>query len=141
MAEDFEKERKKWSKFKNFIKNDYGIRRRYIEQLREMQSKDKKEELKYSIMKVKVKLEEEEGNSPKETDIAKSHWKMKKVTRLILIELLGQRNKKMILEAKGKQLDVNDFTKFEFITPIGEFALGENVYVQFNKKFNQGTNM
>ena len=143
MAEDFEKERKKWSECKNVIRNDYGIRLRYIEQLREMQSKDKKEDLKYSIMKVKVKLAEEEGNSPKETDIAKSHWKMKKAARLILIEMLGQRNKKMILEAKGKPLEENDFdsSKFEFITPISEFALGENVYVQFNKKFNPGTNM
>ena len=141
MAEDFENEKRKWSECKNVIKNDYGIRRRYIEQLREMQAKDKKEELKYSIMKVKVKLMEEEKSSSKESDIARTHWKMKRAARLILIEMLGQRNKKMIVNAKGKTREEVDSTKLDFITPIGEFALGENVYVQFNRKFNPGTNM
>ena len=141
MEEDFENKRKKWSECKNVIRNDYSIRRRYIKQLRDMQSKNKKEELKYSIMKVKVKLAEEEGNNPNDTYIAKSHWQMKRVARLILIEMLGPRNKKMIIEAKGKPLTEIDFSKFDFITPVGEFALGENVYVQFNKEFNLGTNM
>ena len=141
MAEDFENERKKWSECKNVIRNDYGIRRRYIEQLREMQSKNKKEELKYSIMKIKIKQAKEEGKNQKESDIAKHHWRMKKVARLVLIEMLGQRNKKMIIETKEKPLFDVDFDKLEFITPIGEFALGENVYVQFNRKFNPGTNM
>ena len=55
--------------------------------------------------------------------------------------MLGQRNKKIIVNAKGKPLEEVDSTKLDFITPIGEFALGENVYVQFNRKFNLGTNM
>ena len=92
-------------------------------------------------MKVKLIQVEEEGNNQKDTDIAKHHWRMKRVARLILIEMLGQRNKKKIIEAKEKPLYDVDFEKLEFITPIGEFALGENVYVQFNRKFNPGTNM
>ena len=108
MAEDFENESKKWSEYKNVIKNDYGIRRRYIEQLREMQSKDKKEELKYSIMKVKVKQLDEEGSNAKDADIARNHWRMRRAERLIMIDMLGQRNKKMILEAKSKPKDEKD---------------------------------
>ena len=73
MAEDFKKERKKWIECKNIIQNDYGLRRRYIKQLREMQSKNKKEELKYSILKVKIKAVEDEDQPPKESDIAKNH--------------------------------------------------------------------
>ena len=38
--------------------------------------------------------------------------------------MLGQNNKKMLLEAKGKQMDIQELNKAEFITPIGEFALG-----------------
>ena len=106
-----------------------------------MQSKSKKEELKYSILKIKMKVVEEEGKPTRDTDIAKTHWRMKKVARLIMIEMLGQNNKKKLLEAKLKPLQGQDFSKFEFITPIGEFALGDNVYIQFNKKFNPGTNM
>ena len=141
MVEDFENERKKWSECKNVIRNDYDMRRSYIEQLRDMQSKNKKEELKYSIMKVKVKLAESEEKNMKETDIALTHWRMKRVARVILKEMLGPRNKKLIIEAKGKPLTGEDFSKFDFITPVAEFALGENVYVQFNKEFNPGTNM
>ena len=81
MAEDFEKEKKKWNEGKNIIRNDYGIRRRYIEQLREMQSKNKKEELKYNILKVKVKAIEEEDQPLKESDLAKTHWRMRRVAR------------------------------------------------------------
>ena len=55
--------------------------------------------------------------------------------------MLGQHNKKLILDAKEK--DPKEFSSkdFNFITPEGEFALSDNVYVKFNKKFNPGTNM
>ena len=95
-------------------------------------------------MKVKVKQVDEEGTNPKEADIARNHWRMRRAARLMMIDMLGQRNKKMILEAKSKpkdEKDEKDLRKLEFITPIGEFALGDNVYVQFNKRFNPGTNM
>ena len=52
MAEAFETEKKKWKDGLNVVKSDYGIRRSYIEQLRDMQTKEKKEELKYNIMKI-----------------------------------------------------------------------------------------
>ena len=130
MAEAFENERKKWNDGSNVIKNDYGIRRRYIEQLRDMQSKVKKEELKYNIMKIKIKLQEKDPQANNEMDLTKNHWRIKKVAKLI--EMLGQRNKKLIIDSKeGKKRDKPP-SNFDFITPVGEFALGDNVYVQFN---------
>ena len=143
MAEAFENERKKWNDGRNIIKNDYGIRRRYIEQLREMQTKEKKDEFKYNIMKVKIQPHWEEGNEKEKTeskqsndmDITRNHWRIKR------IEMLGQRNKKLILVAKEKQPKESSPRDFNFITPEGEFALGDNIYVKFNKSFNPGTNM
>ena len=156
MEEAFETERKKWNGGQNVVKNDYGIRRKYIEQLREMQSKKEREEIKYDIMKIKIVLEEEtametenheakkvnEKHKPiQEMDLTRKHWKIKKIAKLIFIEMLGQHNKKMILEAKEKHPTETSAKDFKFITPVGEFALGDNVYVKFNKKFNPGTNM
>ena len=123
MAEAFENERKKWNDGRNVIKNDYGIRRRYIEQLRDMQSKVKKEELKYNIMKIKIKLQENDPQINSETDITKNHWRIKKVTRLVFIEMLGQRNKKLIIDAKEEKKRDKPPSKFDFIIPVGEFAL------------------
>ena len=156
MAEAFEAENKKWSDGLNIVKSDYGIRRKYIEQLREMQSKEEKEELKYNIMKIKIQLDDDTemdtGNQEnkktndkpepnKEMDLTKRHWKIKKIARLIFIEMLGQHNKKKILEAQEKNPGDIAAKDLQFITPVGEFALGDNVYVKFNKKFNPGTNM
>ena len=156
MAEAFETERKKWNDGQNIIRSDYGIRRKYIEQLREMQSKKEKDELKYNIMKIKILPEEENEmevanqdakknnerpTNNKEMDLTHKHWRNKKIARLIFIEMLGQHNKKLILESKEKTRGDTAAADLKFITPVGEFALGDNVYVKFNKKFNPGTNM